>query len=745
MTWQDVEINVRDIASSRWNCNAKTETLAGIKCDCVLRVESDNYVIVEITKENDLSKLRTDISKLCTVRNFLISQSIYSKCFFVMKDKPTDSLRQSGEAQKVIVLSVDEFKNEYFNYKDYVYNRAQKQFGSLINIETGQPENNKYISVSYYDRKRQKEFEVTDIISALKCGKRIILEGDFGLGKSRCIKQIFDLLTADPSNNPYTIAINLREHWGAKRGIEILTRHFEELGLDAKNFIKAYDRMNTIYLLDGFDEIGTQSWSSDQSKMHHIREMSVCALKDIIAHVPGGVLIAGRDYYFNSDKEMLACLGLDEKQTIILECHREFSEAELLSFIAQNIPEDVANIKLEKMPAWFPKRPLVIQLLLKYANEIFSIDYALDDICGFWYSFLNKMCEREAKIYPALNPETIKNVLIYLANKTRLSPSNTGPITQTDLSNAFIASAGVQPNDESAIMLQRLPSLGRIDANSPNRQFLDLFILNALRSESIIQLAKNWNISLLDEEWMQPLDATGCYILSEYISKDEERWNEFLSIARQASTHKNKIFASDIVSALCLIDATSLDFQDLYISDGCFSNLIFEGKEIQRLSINESIIENMDITNAKFGPDFLISNSIIDTLLGVASKNSIPSQLVMCEVDKVERLDTTTLIKKAKMTDPQKLFVEMIRKIFFQPGAGRKEAALLRGMGASVNRSLGEKILGILLDDKIVTRHKGDEGYIYKPVRNQTRRMDKILTDLTLSKDPLWNRISTLD
>ena len=104
----------------------------------------------------------------------------------------------------------------------------------------------------------------------------------------------------------------------------------------------------------------------------------------------------------------------------------------------------------------------MIQLLLKYAGEIFSVHHAFEDICGFWYAFLTKLCEREAKIYPALNPDTIKSVLLNLANQTRMSKENTGPITQNDLSNAFIEAAGITPNDETAIMLQRLPSLGRI-------------------------------------------------------------------------------------------------------------------------------------------------------------------------------------------------------------------------------------------------------------------------------------------
>lgn len=166
----------------------------------------------------------------------------------------------------------------------------------------------------------------------------------------------------------------MREHWGAKRALEILNRHFSELGLDAQNFIKTYEQPNTIYLLDGFDEIGTQSWSSDPRKMQHLREISVCALKDLVGQVQGGVLITGREYYFNSDAEMLSSLGLSSSQTILLECHQEFTDTQLLKFIAQNIPATDTEKALSSLPAWFPKRPIVIQLLLKYASDIFTID-----------------------------------------------------------------------------------------------------------------------------------------------------------------------------------------------------------------------------------------------------------------------------------------------------------------------------------------------------------------------------------
>lgn len=743
MTWQNLEEKVRTIASLRWNCVAVSETIAGVKCDCILKIAEDNWIVIEITKQNDLTKVREDIVKLRTVKNALLLDDIYCKCYFVMEDKPTDSMRASGLAQKVTVMSLIEFQNEYFDYGSYIHMRKKRPFGSLINIDTGEPESNVYIDVCYLNRKTGQELSISGIMELLLRGKKVILKGDFGLGKSRCIKQLFEILTSDLVNNPYTIAINLRDHWGAKRSVEILTRHFQELGLEAKNFIKSYEQPNIIYLLDGFDEIGTQSWSSDQKKMQHMREISVCALKDLIAQVQGGVLVVGREYYFNSDKELLNCLGLNESNTVILECYHEFTETELVAFVRENLGQIHGADKLENLPAWLPKRPLIMQLLLKYASDVFSVDYALEDICGFWYAFLTKMCEREAKIHPALNPEIIKSVLISLANKTRMSPQNTGPITQNDLSNAFNDAAGFYPNDETSVMLQRLPSLGRVSADSPDRQFLDTFILNGLRAESVIQFSKSWNTRLLVNEWKNPLDQIGLSILAEYISKDERRIDAFLALARHASNY-NKILASDIVAALCLLDINSIDFKDLDISGGHFTQLTFEGKEIDRLTLCDSIIERFDLTNAKLKESVKISKCLIGTAYGIASHKSLSNNFFECEVVNFEALATTTLIKKARLTEPQKLFVQMLRKIFYQPGAGRKEGALLRGMGSSANKQLGEKILNTLLDEKLITRHKGDEGYVYKPVRGEMGRIDRILTDLTLSTDPLWDKVSKM-
>jgi len=74
--------------------------------------EWDRWIVVEITQEKSLEKVRMDIAKLFTVKNYLLAQDIYCQCYYVMQDKPTDSMRQFGEAQKVKVMSGIEFQNE---------------------------------------------------------------------------------------------------------------------------------------------------------------------------------------------------------------------------------------------------------------------------------------------------------------------------------------------------------------------------------------------------------------------------------------------------------------------------------------------------------------------------------------------------------------------------------------------------------------------------------------------------------
>jgi hypothetical protein len=77
MKWQEFEKHVRTVASYKWDTHATPATINGVKVDCVLKLKDDYWVLVEITQDESLQKLRTDLAKFATVRPSLISQGIY--------------------------------------------------------------------------------------------------------------------------------------------------------------------------------------------------------------------------------------------------------------------------------------------------------------------------------------------------------------------------------------------------------------------------------------------------------------------------------------------------------------------------------------------------------------------------------------------------------------------------------------------------------------------------------------------
>jgi hypothetical protein len=743
MDWKLMENEVKRIASCLWCCIAVSETIAGIKCDCVVKKDHDSWYLLEATTEKDLAKLREDIIKLNTMKNALFVDNIFAKCYFIMEDKPTDSLRESGKSQHVEVYSLEEFRRLYFDYSNYKYLRGLKQFGSLIDIESGKPEDLEYVSVNYLNKKTGEKVNIGKIIEMLMLKKCVILKGNFGTGKSRCVKQVFDILSQNASENlNYPIAINLREHWGAKHAIEIVERHFRDLGIDPLNFIKTYNNDNIIYLLDGFDEIGTQSWSDDPKKMRRIRETSVVAIKNMVQNIRGGMLITGREHYFNTDKEMLDCLGANAAETIILECNDEFSTTEFLELLDKQYGGKVPDGLM--LPDWMPKRPLVMQIIIKCAHELFFGNSEMGDVYEFWHLFIEKLCEREARISPALSSDRIRSILVQLGRLCRTKARDIGPITITELSNAFETVNGFPPNDESSIMLQRLPGLGRVDADSPDRQFIDTFILNGLRAEDVINSVNNNDRLLLDLKWVNPIDRYGCSIISEYLQKDGKHANLFLGFAKQASQKNNHVLASDLMSSLLMCQSDEIDFKNLNIDDSYFSCLLFNDKKVSNFKITNSSIYIIDITNAGFLPTTEITSCVITNIVGIPSERGLPTQIRNNGIENYQTISTTSRIKQAKLKPSQQIFVTIIKKIFFQPGSGRKEEALFRGLGEAADRKIAEKIINKLIDEDIIHKIRGNEGFVYTPVRGCTGRLDKILSQLTQCTDPLWEYVTAL-
>ena len=736
-SWQQFEEHVRILASAKWNTPAFPETINEVKCDCVLKPRKDYWVVIEITEENSLDKSRTDLGKFHTIKPFLFSKNIFAECYFIVKDLAAgSSLRNSGNGLHVNVMNQDDFCNMFLHYNEYEFNRLKKNFGSAVDIESGENDLSKFVDVSYKDVDEEKSYGINELSDLLLKNKKIVLIGDYGTGKSRCIGELFKVLVSKSKEKYiYPIAINLRECWGLVTKEEIIVRHSRSLGIEEYDslIIKLLNEGKIILLLDGFDEINAQSWSDDPDKLIEIRRKALVGVRDLISSSRGGVIITGREYYFNSDKELFLSLGFPEQNVIRLTCANEFSDTEVQAYLSN---KEITHI----IPEWLPKKPLMVQLfslLDKKECEILLGAQSEIQLCRL---FIDKICERETKINSSLDKNTIKEILISLARLTRLKQDNYGPISVEEINDAFEKATGYKPVDESAVMLQRLPGLARFSSESRDRKFIDLFMLDPLRAEDLLNSLIIEDSAIRMEQWLNPLCANGIAIVAQEI-KPYLRYI-FSELKKRNSEYKNNVFIADIFNAL-LESTDELDMHDITIENITIPRLSLEDNAISNLTLKNCIINDLYLA-ASDPANVLIDNCIILKLNGCATKENLPSWISSnCPIDTFFEMNTLAKIKKANLSEEEQLLIATLKRIFFQPGRGRKEQALLKGMGPTNNTKVSEKIIKLLLKEKIISEVPGDDGRIFTPNRKHTKRISKIINSFSASSDPLYIEVKS--
>ena len=138
--WQGLEATVRALAELKFGGAARAEDIAGVRCDCVIRLPAGEAVIVEISKEHTITKLRTDIAKFNSVRPYFIGKGIFPRCIFVTLSEPTPALIETGQANFVQVYSVSQFFNSLLGLGNYTTLRSKAAFGSAIDLYSGKPD-----------------------------------------------------------------------------------------------------------------------------------------------------------------------------------------------------------------------------------------------------------------------------------------------------------------------------------------------------------------------------------------------------------------------------------------------------------------------------------------------------------------------------------------------------------------------------------------------------------------------------
>jgi hypothetical protein len=717
----------------KFSGTARAQDIAGVKCDCVIDLDDGSVVVVEITQETTIDKLRKDLNKFNVIRPYYFQKNIFPKCFFITESDPTPALIAAGEANHVRVYSAVQFFNVIFGLREYATLRNKKAFGSAIDLYTGEPDENKYVHVDYYTDEGEL-FNTKKIAEALARGRMIVLIGDYGTGKSRCVKEVFaELIKKQKSIYKHPIAINLRDNWGLKRAQEVITRHFTDLGLNEhiSEILKIYQSSSIIYLLDGFDEIGAQTWSDDPAKLIEIRKQSLIAIKDIVEQARGGVLISGREHYFNNDVELIECLGLANKDVLFLRCHQELSEAQF----GELIEESPSNL-----PKWIPKKPLIGIIIreidLDARRHLFSSSSGQID---FWNIFLETLCEREAKINPILDASIIRELYTQIGRLSRTTQTSLGPISIKRINEAFEHATGRPPTDESAIILQRLPGLSRIGAESLDRQFVDTYILDGLKAEDVFQIYSEANMEVAEQEWRHPVEDFGAVYLATRIQNIRQAPGVAAYIKRNNGI-RNHVLLSDMISALFLCHGVPSQFHGILHRGGKFFHLSFAECPISGIHFDDCLFDSIDLTDAS-PDDILITDSIIRSVSGVTSNETTPSWVRNCLFDEFQSVNTLAEIRVAGLSVAQTFLLSSLRKLFLQHGSGRKHSSMYKGYGDAATKKVCEKVIALLVREGFCSKFQGATEDLFIPDRSLTGRARAIISQMTQSKDELWTKV----
>jgi hypothetical protein len=738
-SWAKFEITVRSFASHIWSRPAAPEHIAGVDIDCVLRINAELTILIEITERRDLNKVREDVNKLITAKNYLFSiDHVFARSFCVVDaDTVTQGMVDCGAAQNIRVLSIKQFKQMFFSFERYEAARKLHQFGSAVDPLTGEIDELPYVKVQYRMLDSATSLDIKQISDLLIAGKKVVLIGDYGSGKSRCVQELFlHISSSTATQNRYPIAIDLRHNWGLKRLPEIIRRHCDDLGLDdvAPEMLRALQSGAFIFLLDGFDEVGSQAWSTDTDKLRAIRAESLEGVRDLISSHKGGLLISGREHYFNSDLDMFSTLGLQASETTVLYCKEEFDGLELREYFS-SLPKQV------DLPSWLPRRPLICKTIASLDQE--EVGRMFEEEGGdveFWHHFIRAMCRRDVRIHISLDPDTLFSLLKTLASDTRVKSADVGPLTLAEIQKAFERVVGFTPIEQASVMLQRLPGLGRVKTESDDRQFIDTYILDGLRAVDLIDSAANHSVTLQDAAWRNPLDRLGQRILADGIIGQEKN---ALQIASRCISAKNKVAASDIIAAMTWLPEEEIDFRNFALDDGSFLMFDMSHSKLKNLRISNTTFNNFIFPN-EHPISVFIFNSVIDKSFGLTSAKGIPDWVSDTSIEKFESVQNTSRIKQIGLKPSHEILVTFVKKTFFQKGGGRKEEALLRSMGAVGRSNLPMRVINLLLKEDVFTRFKGDEGWVYNENRKFLPRMDKMLSELNLSNDPIWTAVGLL-
>jgi hypothetical protein len=710
---------------------------------------------VEATVSGRLDKAQHDGEKLKKAIDYWMGRDgRLAKGWFITLRDPTP---QQSEAirkidRRITAVSFQQFKTRLFDIYMYSQLRMNLQFGSAVNPDAEEQEQEPYIPVEFNSLESDENHGAMTFEHALGSiaqGQRLAIVGDYGIGKSMNLREIYIRLTSmakkDRTLNA-PIHINLRDHWGQKSPSAAITQHAEEIGYGNPQQLIAAWRAGFIHvLLDGFDEVAAPGWGGDMASLRSSRRRAVELVRQFIIQTPkrAAVVVAGRRHYFDSLKELRGAMFGYNPHLLL----------ELNEFSSDQISKYLSNRNLKNIPEWLPSRPLLLGHLA--ARKIFQTDIKAEtermSQAESWDWLLDVISHREAGIVEAgLSGEAVREIVESLASKARNSGSGIGPLSQREITEAFIELRGQEPSDSEQAILQRLPGLARDpDFEEGSRSFVDIDFASVAQARDVSNLAFNpfGNIEQRAARWRSSLNALGIEVASHQFSVLSPVKGGMISSFKYGLRKDLYVALADLVRMSIVLGESMSEpvlVNDVQIPSFSLSEAIPDLSSVVFTNCLFDEIEFAESVNEAFLPHF--ESCFIESVIGRFGVSDLPAGIFAndCIFEQFpDAADSNAAVMNSGLPVGVRVVLIILRKLYRQSGRGRLEGALSRGMPQE-ERNRVPACLSLLQKEQLVSSTRVQSRKIWLPNRSSQIRALKFIEAPRGSGDSLYSEASKL-
>lgn len=709
-------------------------------------ITDDQVHLIEATTWRTKDKALKDGAKLHQLaQQFAKSHPYHSiKGWFVTLEEPTAEQRgaiRSFKNNALVATSFATFRSRLIDAEAYLDARADHRFGSARSLDDSESwrDLGDYVGMDILERTSSEQlWDVKSITDRVLEGDRFVLLGDYGAGKSMTVREIYLELRRRflrKNTHKFPIHLNLREHLGQEDPAEAFSRHAQKIGfMHPAQLVRAWKSGYAILLLDGFDEMATINWSGELGRVRDARRRAVQLIRAFLSDSSpdAGLLVAGREHYFDSSSERREALGYTQKAREL--SLNDFTDSQIEAFLGQ-----------DRVPAWLPRRPLLLGYLA--SRSLLPNDGDGVTPAEGWDVLLDGVSVRESQIEAGIDGPTVRRLLERVGSIARKTSEGLGPVTFDEITDAFHQVIGARPDETALTLLQRLPGLGVADAQTGTRRFIDTAFADAVQAGDPARFAQDpftTELTLDAKGWTRALGELGIDLLALRVEGSQSFGGPIGVATRRAIEHSWNTLASDLVRTVnasghnvddaTVIDEVLIEELALGYSEADLSRVRFTDCVIQRLDVNMPLVSGSIPT---------LAGCYFGEVLGVTSANDLPEiNFDQCEFGQFsEQASTNQGILALNLAMPSRVALTILKKLYMQSGTGRRDSALRRGLDPKARRFV-DPVLDVLLSEGLVVRSKQGRQVVWQPVRSSTPRVRKLLDSPLSTGDALLEIIA---